>query len=57
METINSLMCQICGKNQAIGVFRNKWVCGYCLLEFENRLNQERNKFLDIIEDNIKNGR
>lgn len=47
-------ICQICEIEQALGLFRNKWVCGKCLLKFENKIRQERNKVLDIIEKEIK---
>lgn len=53
---MNKLICQICKKEQALGVFRDKWICGRCLLKFEDKIKQERNKFLDIIENEIKNG-
>ncbi len=55
MKILNKSLCQICEKEQSLGVFRNKWICGRCLLKFENKINQERDKFLDIVENDIKN--
>lgn len=56
MEILNRLICQYCEKERALGVFRSKWICGKCLLKFEEKINQERNKFLDLVEEEIKNG-
>lgn len=54
VELRNKPLCNVCEVEQAIGVFRNKWICGKCLLKFENKIRQERNRFLDIVEQDIK---
>ena len=54
MNIINKPLCQICEIEQALGAFRSKWVCGRCMLKFESKIRQERNKFLDIVEKEIK---
>ena len=38
----------------ALGVFRNKWTCGKCLLKFEARIKQERSKYFDLVEEEIR---
>ncbi len=55
MNITTKPICQICEIEQALGVFRQKWICGKCLLKFETKIRQERNKFLDIVEQEIKN--
>lgn len=55
VEITNSPKCQVCEYEQALGMFRNKWICGKCLLKFENKIRTEQNKVLDIIESEIKN--
>lgn len=56
MEILNKPICQLCEIEQAIGPFRNKWICGRCLLKIEAKINKQRNQFLDIVEEEIKNG-
>lgn len=56
MEILNNpfKVCDICNKEKALGPFRNKWICGRCLLKIEQKVNEERNKFLDVVEQEIK---
>lgn len=57
MNLITKPKCQICPEEnprEALGVFRNKWICGICLLKFENKIRQQNNRALDIIEQEIK---
>ena len=55
MVEINSRpLCTVCEYEQALGVFRNKWICGKCLLRFESKIKQQNSRILDIIESEIK---
>lgn len=54
MEILNQLLCQYCQKEKALGLFRNKWSCGKCMLKFEDKIQQLQNRQLDIIEQEIR---
>ncbi len=49
----NNIKCHIC-PGVAIGVFDNKWICGRCLLKIEDKLKQEKRKYYDLIETEIR---
>lgn len=55
MKILNQLICQVCEKERALGVFNNKWMCGRCLLKFEEKIKQRQRQELDLIEQEIKN--
>ena len=54
MEITSIPICSYCEYNQALGVFRNKWICGKCYMRFADKFQQERNKILDIMEEQVK---
>jgi len=57
MAKINSKpKCAYCKEREALGVFRNKWICGECLVKFERKIRQAQDNFLDIIEKEVKDG-
>jgi len=52
----NNLRCQIEGcNNVALGIFNNKWTCGLCIVRAEQKMKQFRQKFYDLIEQEISN--
>lgn len=53
-EIMSKPLCQVCEYEQALGMFRNKWICGKCLIKFENKIKAQNSKVLDIIESEIK---
>ena len=57
VEITTKPKCQVCEYEQALGMFRSKWICGKCLLKFESKIRTEQNKVLDIVEQTIKEER
>ena len=56
MQLTTKPLCQLCEKEQSVGVYRQKWICGYCLIKFENKIKELNNKTLDLMELEIKDG-
>lgn len=50
-------LCQVCERNIVLGLGpTKKWMCGECIIKYDNFIKEERRKHFEIFEEKIRNG-
>jgi len=48
-------ICHMCETNEAIGLgYGGNWVCGMCIIKLEDKIKEQRSKFIKQIKKEIK---
>ena len=51
-------LCSVCNKNIIMGLGPTKrWMCGECLIKYDEFIKEEKKKHFEIFEQGVKNGR